>query len=188
MQAFLPDKIFEDSEHNSNADTVELINEMGTISLNNESQIELDNTESLQINKKTEKKDENAEHNVLFHQGFVRLLSAFSNNNITPYRLIRLFFSQTILNTILTNTNEYMQSKNAGIAEHSWSSLTLDELKIWLGIIIYMGVIKLLSVTDYWSTDFKYSKYDISQIISMIHFQQIKYYLYISDINSKKLY
>ncbi|CAG8764067.1 21545_t:CDS:2, partial [Racocetra persica] len=52
-------------------------------------------------------------HNIPFHQGFIRLPPAFPDNNISLYGLIRLFFSQTILNTILTNTNEYAQSKYA---------------------------------------------------------------------------
>ncbi|CAG8770333.1 18816_t:CDS:2, partial [Gigaspora rosea] len=62
---------------------------------------------------------------------------------------------------------------------------TLDELKIWLEIVIYVGVIKLPRVTDYWSVDPKYPKHNITQMISMLYFQQIKRYLYISD-NSEK--
>ncbi|CAG8518044.1 23229_t:CDS:2, partial [Gigaspora rosea] len=61
----------------------------------------------------------------------------------------------------------------------------LDELKIWLGIVIYMGVIKLPRVTDYWSIDPKYPKHSITQMMSMLRFQQIKCYLHISD-NSEK--
>ncbi|CAG8693789.1 7054_t:CDS:1, partial [Cetraspora pellucida] len=80
-------------------------------------------------------------------------IPAFPDNNISPYGLIRLFFSQIILTTILINTNEYAQFKNAGVIGRSWLPLTLDELKIWLGIVIYMGVIKLPRVTDYWLVD-----------------------------------
>ncbi|CAG8649783.1 10092_t:CDS:2 [Dentiscutata heterogama] len=93
-----------------------------------------------------------------------KLLSAFPNNNIISYGLIGLFFSQSILIKILTNTNEYAK---AGIVGHVWLSLILDELKIWLGIVIYMGVIKLPRVTDYWLVNPKYPRHDIIQTISI---------------------
>ncbi|CAG8728455.1 15716_t:CDS:2, partial [Gigaspora rosea] len=36
-----------------------------------------------------------------------------------------------------------------------WSPLTLNELKIWLGLIIYMGVHKISAVEDLWNNDEK---------------------------------
>ncbi|CAG8626254.1 1940_t:CDS:2 [Acaulospora morrowiae] len=109
------------------------------------------------------------EHNLPYHRSYVKLPLAFPDRNITPYGLIRLFFSQTILNTIVTNTNKYAQLKNAGTIGRDWTNLTLNELKTWLGIVIYMGVIKLSRVVDYWSTDFKFSKHNIMQEMSLLY-------------------
>jgi hypothetical protein len=125
---------------------------------------------------------------VPYHQGFARLPQALPGRDTILHGLIGLFFSQHILATIVINTNEYAQSKNAGIGGREWTELTLDELKIWMGILLYMGVIKLPRVTDYWTTDFKFPKHYITQQMPMKRFQQIKRYLHISNHNSPMPY
>ncbi|CAG8804902.1 3227_t:CDS:2, partial [Racocetra fulgida] len=55
QEVFSSDEMFEDTEYDSNADTIELINEMDTISLNNDNQIELNNTERNVISEKKAK-------------------------------------------------------------------------------------------------------------------------------------
>ena len=87
----------------------------------------------------------------------------------------------------MTNTNEYAQSKNAGIGR-VWTILTLIELKIWFGIVIYMGIVKLPRVRDYWSSDPKFPKHNIVQEMTITRFQQIKRYLHISDLDSEMLH
>ncbi|CAG8524371.1 1218_t:CDS:2 [Gigaspora rosea] len=54
-------------------------------------------------------------HNIPLHQNFTRLPPAFSDK-ILPHM--------------------YIQSKNASVVGRSWSPLVLDELKIWLEIIV----------------------------------------------------
>ncbi|CAG8631235.1 7350_t:CDS:1, partial [Cetraspora pellucida] len=166
-----PDEFFENDDFDSDANIVELTNKTDAITLDNKNQL---NKEKAKKKRKEHgnKEEKNMalekkakifkqlpvlsnfsylKHNVSFHQGFIQLASVFPDNNISSYELIRLFFLQTISNTILTNTNEYAQSKYASLVKRSWLLLTLDELKIWLGIVIYMGVIKLSKTTDYWS-------------------------------------
>ncbi|CAG8531415.1 3273_t:CDS:1, partial [Cetraspora pellucida] len=36
-----------------------------------------------------------------------------------------------------------------------WKLLTLDKLKIWFGLIIYMGVHQIVTVEDLWNRDEK---------------------------------
>ncbi|CAG8491004.1 2030_t:CDS:2 [Racocetra persica] len=69
-----------------------------------------------------------------------------------------------------------------------WTPLTLDELKIWLEIVIYIDIIKLPRVTDYWTINPKFPKYYIIQEMFVIRFQQIKQYLHISNPNSENSY
>ncbi|CAG8715408.1 18549_t:CDS:1, partial [Racocetra fulgida] len=131
----LLDEIFEDDDYDSDANIEELTNKTNTIILDNEKQINKEKARGREKGRKSregknialEKKAKISaqlpvppvfsylEHNVPFHQGFIRLLPAFPDNNIILYGLIRLFFSQTILTTILTNTNEYAELKHAGI-------------------------------------------------------------------------
>ncbi|CAG8698995.1 19887_t:CDS:2 [Cetraspora pellucida] len=99
-------------------------------------------------------------HNISYHKGYI-----------------------IILTTIISNTNEYAQIKNANAMGRVWTLLTLDELKIWLEIVIYMGVIKLPRVTDYWTINSKFSKHNIIQKIKVeplaSHIRDISKQLYI---------
>jgi hypothetical protein len=58
--------------------------------------------------------------------------------------------------------------------------LTLDELRIWLGIVIYMGVHSSPAVADYWVNDNLSPVHPIKSYMSQTRFEQIKRYLHIS--------
>ncbi|CAG8576065.1 4678_t:CDS:1, partial [Dentiscutata heterogama] len=68
---------------------------------------------------------------------------------ITLYSIFRLFFSDLQLSEIVKNTNLNIAVKSTD-KEHKWITLTIKELLIWLGLIIYIGVFKLQSRKDYW--------------------------------------
>jgi len=59
----------------------------------------------------------------------------------------------------------------------------MHELRIFLGIIIYMGVFGKTSLDDYWSTSGKYPQHSINKYMSLYRFQQIKRYLHVSPLN-----
>lgn len=42
----------------------------------------------------------------------------------------------------MENTNSYATSIGAGKSGRPWSELSLNELKRWIGVTIYMGVFK----------------------------------------------
>lgn len=74
-----------------------------------------------------------------------------------PLLIFSLFFSPQVLETLVINTNRYAASKNVGLpgagqqTRRPWKEVTVPELKIWLGIIIYMSVVKLARVDEYWT-------------------------------------
>ena len=61
-----------------------------------------------------------------------------------------------------------------------WKDTTVGELKVWIGVLLYMCVVSLPSVVDYWS------KFDTEQpciklfTMSLVLFQQIKRFLHVS--------
>lgn len=58
-----------------------------------------------------------------------------------PGSFFKLFFSQDIYDILCQNTNAYAAMKEASKeGKREWKELQPGELKIWHGIIIYMGV------------------------------------------------
>jgi hypothetical protein len=51
-----------------------------------------------------------------------------------------LFLTPELLRTIKDNTNLYERTKRTKSRGRVWKELTLDELRIGLGIVIHMGV------------------------------------------------
>ncbi|CAG8847525.1 13122_t:CDS:1, partial [Racocetra persica] len=75
------------------------------------------------------------------------------------------------LNTIVENTNYYAVAKSAGKGRE-WVSLTVEELLIWLALLIYMGIFKLPSKEDYWKADWKYPQHNITKYMTLVRFEQ----------------
>jgi len=59
------------------------------------------------------------------------------------------------LGKIIAETNRYacqsLQARNKDIG--SWKDISLEELKAFLGLLICMSIHRLLSLRDYWSSD-----------------------------------
>ncbi|KAG9069659.1 hypothetical protein KI688_008981 [Linnemannia hyalina] len=85
---------------------------------------------------------------------------------------------------IAVNTNAYATKKDAGKSGSCvWTPVTKHELRIFLDIIIYMGVFGKNITHDYWSASEKYPQHSISKYMSLYRFQQIKRYLHVSPLN-----
>jgi hypothetical protein len=76
--------------------------------------------------------------------------------DVTPVSVFRLFWSGEMLERMRRNSNIYAKlqgaerTRNRKGQARSWKEMTVDELKIWLGITILMGVTREPSVKDYW--------------------------------------
>ncbi|XP_029304254.1 piggyBac transposable element-derived protein 4-like isoform X2 [Cottoperca gobio] len=66
----------------------------------------------------------------------------------TPLELFNLFFTNSVLDTIIRNTN--IQGSTHHTANHPWSDITLQDMFSFMALIIYMGVVKCCCFTDYW--------------------------------------
>jgi hypothetical protein len=100
-----------------------------------------------------------------------------------PFDYFSLFFTRELFQTITTNTNRYANMQRMRIAEErarEWADLLLEELYVFLGAIIYMGIYNEPQVKIYWNSDFnKGPLYLITNHISLCRFKQIKRYCHI---------
>ena len=101
-----------------------------------------------------------------------------------PFDFFSLFFTHDLLQTITTNTNRYANLHRLQVAQErarEWTDLLVEELYVFLGVIIYMGVHKEPDIKTYWNTDFNMGPlHTISNHISLCRFEQIKRYCHVS--------
>src|SRR5437764_12862440 len=75
-------------------------------------------------------------------------------NSGDPYTLFTLFLTEKHFETIATNTNTYAALSGAGQpGKRAWRETTAAEIKVFIGILIYMGVHQSPQVEDYWNRD-----------------------------------
>lgn len=115
-------------------------------------------------------------HKYLLHKASVLLSSTeLESQDSSIFYIFSQFFSAQLINTIVQNTNIYANSKiaknkNTG---RKWDSLTVSEFKIWLALVIYMGIFKLPAIQDYWNQDPIYPSHAITKFMTLFSFQQI---------------
>jgi hypothetical protein len=115
-------------------------------------------------------------HRHPYHGSSVRLPDSLTLENIQPLGIFRLFFNSEQLEIIVTNTNTYASRKS----KNDWNPVTFNEIKIWMGMSIYMRVHKAPSLRDYWNMDIKYPIHNIRKKITRRRFELIKRYIHIS--------
>jgi hypothetical protein len=112
------------------------------------------------------------------------LLPASFPSNPRPFDYFSLFFTPELFRTITKNTNRYASIYKVRVLQErarEWSDLLLEELYVFVGVIIYMGIHYEPKIELYWNPDFnKGPLHSISSHISLRRFQQIKRYCHIS--------
>ena len=72
--------------------------------------------------------------------------------------------------------------------QQEWFNLMVEELYVFIGCIIYIGIYKEPDISIYWNSNSnKGPLYTIKNHISLTWFEQIKRYCYISDLEHNKL-
>lgn len=98
----------------------------------------------------------------------------------SPLAVFQQLFTNDIWEAICKNTNAYYQQKSksaSGTTPRPWKDTTVGELKVWLGLILYMGIIPCPATSDYWDED---TRQKPMSAMSLCRFQQLKRYLHIS--------
>jgi hypothetical protein len=81
--------------------------------------------------------------------------------DVEPMDYFILFFNAELLNNIVTETNRYTRHRITELQLSpwsmlsSWSDVSVPEMKLFLGLIINMGLTPLPDIKDYWSSERK---------------------------------
>lgn len=108
------------------------------------------------------------------------------NHNLPPNSpeedFFYLFFDDDFFALLASETNKYsahVQKKNNKV-DKAWKDVTVDEMKNYIGIVIYMGIVKLPTIKMYFNSDFVVCP-DVKNTMSFKRYQKITQYLHLSD-------
>ncbi|VVT56971.1 uncharacterized protein SAPINGB_P005458 [Magnusiomyces paraingens] len=94
--------------------------------------------------------------------------------SLTDREVVGYYFSQIFSEEIFqmlvhhTNVNAHLTA-----SKDSWVPVTKGEIKIWLGIVIYMGVFRLKNDNLFWNTSKEMPRHDVCKYMSRNRFDEI---------------
>lgn len=98
----------------------------------------------------------------------------------SPLDFFQLFFTDEEFEILAENTNGYARQKEAGRQGRPWRATCGAELKIFFGLIIYMGVYRSTGIASYWSRNHEFPAHDIIRYMTLVRFEQLKRYFHVA--------
>ncbi|XP_060942279.1 piggyBac transposable element-derived protein 4-like [Limanda limanda] len=105
-----------------------------------------------------------------------------SGTSHTALQLFQLYFTSSVLQTILQNTNDF--GANCSSATKPWRDLTMEDMFSYMSLLIYMGVVKCSAYGDYWRQDKLYSLPFPRRVMSGRKFLRISGALHLSSLSA----
>lgn len=105
----------------------------------------------------------------------------------SPLQLFQLFFSTSVIDTIVTNTNSYgkMRMSEDG-KKFPWVPLKAHEMYSFIALVIYMGLLSGKNILDYWSRKKIYSLPFPKSVMSRCRFNAITWNLHLCDLKEDR--
>ncbi|KAF7214334.1 piggyBac transposable element-derived protein 4 [Nothobranchius furzeri] len=72
-----------------------------------------------------------------------------SSTSYRPLQLFQLYFTNSVLLTIIQNTNQFA-AKHMSTTDVPWTYLSVPEMLSFMALVIFMGFVKCSSIADYW--------------------------------------
>ncbi|KAF7217546.1 uncharacterized protein [Nothobranchius furzeri] len=113
----------------------------------------------------------------LYHLPGTKLLPT---TNYTPIQIFQLFFTNTIIQKIIQNTNEFGATHRPK-SMTPWTDVSLKEMFSFMALVIYMGLVKCCSITDYWRGGKLYELPFPKSVMTCKRFLQIRHALHLSS-------
>ena len=94
-----------------------------------------------------------------------------------------LFLGESFFDLMAEQTNLYADQKQdeVGRKDKIWKPTTPEEMKLFLAINIFFGIVDLPREELYWSTDDRLNQPGVSSLMSRTRFEKLKKYLHLND-------
>ena len=107
-------------------------------------------------------------------------------NNINSQQIYKSLVDHDVILLIVRETNLYAQRCTSSHTTHSssqtvWKPTNDKEIKKFLGLIIWMGLVKKGKIDNYWSTNPLYKNEVAPRIMSRNRFQELLRYIHFVD-------
>ena len=99
----------------------------------------------------------------------------------SPLEVFELFFSPDLMKEIVAESNRYANDTMGEEKFQEWTTMTVNELKAFLGFLILMAINHLPSLNDYWSRDPLLHYSPIADRIPRDRFRELSRYLHFVD-------
>ncbi|TBU20600.1 transposase IS4 [Hamiltosporidium tvaerminnensis] len=106
-----------------------------------------------------------------------------------PLDFFKLFFTDELIEKIVTETNRYARNKitqkrlSKRSTWHSWVDVTVEEFRAFLGVVLNAGTITLANIQEYWTKNFNAKKPFFGNILRRERFLQIFWMLHLNKNN-----
>jgi len=107
---------------------------------------------------------------------------------VDPIHYFELFWDRDVWNTLVDNTNAYAQYRQArGAHENAdqkarwWKAVTLYEMRIFIAVLIYIGIVGTSNIASFWDKG-EHTIHKPMAFITYYWYQQIMRYFHISPL------
>ncbi|KTG35826.1 hypothetical protein cypCar_00003561 [Cyprinus carpio] len=105
----------------------------------------------------------------------------WSADSYTPLSLFKLFFTENAVSTLCYNTNAQAARSLARGRKYKWTDVSVSEMYRYFGLIFYMGMVKLISIKDYWRQGSLFSVPFPATIMSRDRYRTISWNMHMSN-------
>ncbi|XP_016298250.1 piggyBac transposable element-derived protein 4-like [Sinocyclocheilus anshuiensis] len=104
----------------------------------------------------------------------------------SPLQLFQLFFPNSVVDTIVKNTNSYAKMRSEAGKKFLWVPMTAKELYLYIALVIYMGLLSTKTIVDYWSGKKIYNLPFPKSVMSRARFHAISWNLHLCNLEEDR--